>query len=71
MAVIRKGGIDESLRNITPDDPQLSDKLRTHWGAYLDWLDTKGLRGKPELDSNDLGGKMIDEYRKQFPETLV
>ena len=49
----------------------IDNKVRDDWNRYLAWLDTKGLRGKPELDTNDLGNKMIDEYRKVNPTTTV
>ncbi len=50
---------------------EFSDKLRNDWNKYVDWLDNIGLKGAPELDKNDLGGAMLDRYKKEHPETSV
>lgn len=71
MGTVKKGGIAEAIESIKTEDPNVTNKLREDWNNYLSWLDLKGMRGKAELDTNDLGGKMIDEYRKQFPDTSV
>lgn len=52
-------------------EPTVDNKLRTDWNAYLQWLDKKGLKGHQSLDKNDLGGQMIDQYRKENPATSV
>lgn len=54
-----------------PTEPIVDNKIREEWNKYLDWLEFKGMRGKPDLDKNDLGGKMIDTYRKQNPNTPI
>lgn len=53
------------------EDAQVSNKLRSDWNDYIDWLERKGLRGHPSLDTQDNGGKMIDLYRKENPYTSV
>jgi len=53
------------------EEPKVDNKLREDWNAYVTWLEKKGVKGKPELDKNDLGGKIIDENRKEIPTTLV
>lgn len=59
-------------KNMPPNgEPQVDNHIREEWNKFLDFLDKKGMRGKPELDKNDLGGKMIDEYRKINPNTPI
>jgi len=59
----------------TPNPPseekQVDNTIRLEWNKYLDWLEKKGMRGKADLDKNDLGGKMIDAYRKENPNTPI
>lgn len=49
----------------------VSNKLREDWNKYIDWLEKKGYKGSPALDKNDFGGKMIDMYRRENPQTTV
>jgi len=59
-------------KNMPPNgEPQVDNTIRAEWNKYLDWLEKKGMRGKPDLDKNDLGGKMIDAYRKENPTTPI
>lgn len=53
------------------DIPVVDNKFRSDWNEYVSWLSKKGYKGNPELDKNDLGGKMIDIYRKENPNTTV
>ena len=56
----------------TPDDENgepVSDKVKQDWNMYLSWLDKKGMRGKKELDSGDLGNKLFRQYLKETPNT--
>lgn len=41
---------------------KINDQIRRDWNEYLKWLDGKKMRGKEELDKNDLGYKLFDEY---------
>lgn len=50
---------------------KIDNTTRQAWNDYISWLDKKGLKGNPALDHNDLGGKMIDEYRKEHPDTPI
>lgn len=52
-----------------PKQPVVDNNIRQEWNNYVQWLDKKGLKGNPALDHDDLGGKMIDEYRKENPDT--
>ena len=63
------------LKTLGEDDPKksaaVSTKLRGDWNNFTAWLRGKGMQGNPALDRNDLGGKMIDQYQKENPETSV
>ncbi len=50
---------------------EFSDQIRSDWNDYVDWLDQQGLKGNPALDKNDLGGAMIDKYKKLHPSTSI
>ena len=52
-------------------EPKVTNKTRSDWNDYINFLDKKGLKGSPTLDHNDLGGKMIDQYRKENPGTSI
>lgn len=79
---MKAGGIREILAakmgggEVMPDPPEennpvITNKLRKDWNDYVSFLESKGMKGKPELDKDGLGFKMIDEYRKVNPNTLV
>jgi hypothetical protein len=53
------------------NDPKVTHQLRKDWNDYTSWLAARGMKGNPALDKNDLGGQMIDKYRKENPGTLV
>lgn len=70
------GGIREALSSrMGSEDPveekPVDNNIRLEWNKYVDWLGKKGMRGAAELDKDDLGGKMIDAYRKENPSTLI
>ena len=50
---------------------EVSAKLRQDWNQYVDWLETLDMKGNPALDKNDLGGAMIDRYKKEHLGTSV
>jgi hypothetical protein len=52
-----------------PKTTKVDNTIRQAWNDYVKWLDTKGLKGHPSLDHNNLSFKMIEEYRKENPET--
>ena len=49
----------------------ITDQLRRDWNDYIDWLRGKHLAGDSSLDHNNLGRKMIDEYRLEHSTTTV
>jgi hypothetical protein len=57
--------------------PQIDkNKLRQDWNTYVDWLESKGLKGSTKLDVGDTpetneGMKKVKEYAKLFPNSLV
>lgn len=54
-----------------PAPIKITNQNRQDWNDYIKFLDSKGLKGNPSLDHNDLGMKMIDEYRKENPNTTI
>lgn len=53
------------------DGGVITNQNRTDWNNYIDWLESKGLKGNPRLDTNNYGVRMINEYRRQVPNTTV
>jgi len=51
-----------------PDDTKpVNNKMRSDWNGFIDYLEKKGMKGKPDLDKGGLGYKMFDDYVKQTP----
>ena len=44
------------------ENTPISDQLRSEWNGFVDFLESKKLKGEPQLDKNDLGNKLLDEY---------
>lgn len=55
----------------SPEEMPISNRTRQDWNDYIDWLDKNGVKGHPSLDHNDLGFKMIEQYRKVNPSTSI
>ena len=55
------------LKSMKEGEPPVDDKLREAWNKYIDYLEAKGYRGKPELDKGGLGMRLFDEYVKNNP----
>jgi len=68
-------GIEGLLANMDEEkgevDPKADDNLKSEWNKYLDFLDTKKVRGNPSLDTNQEGFKYLDEYIKANPGTIL
>lgn len=49
-------------RPLTPDE-------RNQWNSYLDFLQTKGMKGSPALDNRDTGlsQQLFNQYKTQNP----
>jgi len=66
---------EESIEAVDDNEKEegegLTEKNKKDWNAYLGWLEEKKLRGKPELDKNDLGNKLFKQYLKENPETTL
>lgn len=55
-----------------PDKPvQIDNKTREEWNKYVDFLEKKGLKGHPSLDHDDLSNRMLDEFKKENPNTIL
>lgn len=70
-----KKPLPDSVKNKTETGiksiEQVNDQLRKDWNKYVDWLESINMKGNPALDKNDLGGAMVDRYKKEHPETSV
>lgn len=70
-ALKNSGGGDKGKDGGGEDDPPITNKIRQSWNDYIGWLREKGLAGSPKLDKGGLGIKMIEEYRKENPDTAL
>lgn len=61
----------KGLSNTGDKGGAINNNVRQAWNQYVDFLDKKGLKGNPSLDKDDLGGKMIDEYKKSNPDSII
>ena len=52
-------------------DEPVDNNIRKDWNDYVLFLEKQGLKGSPNLDKNDLWGKMIDKYRQVNPKTSI
>lgn len=51
--------------------PPITNQNRNDWNLFVDWLEKKGVKGKAELDSNELGNKYLAQYIKETPTTSL
>ncbi len=70
-----KGVLEATLANKEegeePTEPPIEDNDRISWNQYVDFLESKGLKGHPSLDKDGLGNRMIEEYKKVNPNTTL
>lgn len=66
MAFLKK---NNAKVNPTPsaEAPAANGNVMQQWNSYVDWLDSKGMKGSPELDKGDKGFQMMEMYRKENP----
>ncbi len=58
--------------NPSEENPITVDNtLRRHWNDYTRWLESKKLRGNPELDKGGKWEQVLEQYRKENPMTLI
>lgn len=50
------------------DTDELTPKQMLGWNKFLSSLEKKGLKGKPELDKNNLGNRLFKEWLKENPD---
>jgi len=53
------------------DDPPVTNKQRKDYNSYIQWLQKRGIAGKPELDKNNLGKNLLAKYIKENPSTSL
>lgn len=72
MANVLLDGMEGLLGSLGGDgDPTVDDNVRGEWNKFVDWMAAKGVKGKPELDTNQLGFKYLDDYIKENPNTVL
>lgn len=54
-----------------PTAKPVTNKLRSDWNLYVNYLEKKGMKGHPDLDKNNLGNTMLAEYIKKNPSTSL
>lgn len=71
---MKNGGGIKKMPNggtTTAQPSSITNQNRTDWNSYVDWLNKQGVAGKPQLDSDSTGFKMLDQYRKLNPNTTI
>lgn len=59
------------VENVNKDgDPDI-EKIKSDWNGFLRWLDNKKLRGIPELDTQNKGNNLFNQYIKENPNTSL
>lgn len=58
-------------KNSLEDVPYLSSKKMQEWNEFLKYVEDKNLKGKPELDKEDMGNKLFQEWKKQNPNKSI
>lgn len=53
------------------EEPILIDKHKEDWNKYLKWLESKKMRGIPDLDKGGLGNQLFNQYLKENPSTSL
>jgi hypothetical protein len=66
MAMLKKSNMKAGGDNETPTST-VNPAVMQQWNQYVDWLDSKGMKGSPELDKGDTGFRMMEAYRKENP----
>ena len=66
MAMLKKSNMKTGGDNENPTS-NVNPAVMQQWNGYVDWLESKGMKGSPELDKGDTGFKMMEQYRKENP----
>lgn len=53
------------------DGGQIDENVMNEWNKYVDYLESTGFKGKPELDKNNLGFQKLEEYRSKNKNTVL
>jgi hypothetical protein len=66
MAMLKKSNMKAGGDNENPTS-SVNPAVMQQWNGYVDWLESKGMKGSPELDKGDTGLKMMESYKKENP----
>ncbi len=54
------------------EDPKpLSPQQLQDWNRYVDWLESKGMKGSTELDKGETSFKWLADYQRENPQTTI
>ncbi len=53
------------------DPPPLSPQQLKDWNSYIDWLESKGMKGSVELDKGETSFKWLADYQRENPQTTI
>lgn len=72
MKMVKKGDKPEPTKKQGSDkNTAITPELMTEWNKYLNFLDSKGVRGSADLDKHGKGLSYLDEYIKANPKTSL
>jgi hypothetical protein len=62
----------EKVTSITNESrEEVNSQLRLEWNKYVDWLESKGLKGDESLDHGGKGVEMVKQYMAEHPGTIL
>jgi hypothetical protein len=60
----------ETMEATASESPNVG-KIKSDWNKFLTWMQSKNVRGKAELDKNNLGNIYFKQYVKENPDTSL
>lgn len=71
IAVEPTGSDDANAAASPKGNAATTPQQRTEWNGFLDYLDKKGVAGKPDLDAPGAGLKYFQQYKKANPDVSI
>jgi hypothetical protein len=70
MAALANQANQSNSEQPTEGTPDVG-KIKKDWNRFLTWMESKNVRGKQDLDKNDLGNIYFRQYIKENPGTSL
>jgi len=70
MAALANQANQSNTEQPTEGTPDVG-KIKKDWNNFLTWMESKNVRGKQDLDKNDLGNIYFRQYIKENPGTSL